>query len=79
MRRDDIRGQVRDILSLVLRTELPADGVDRDRLAAWDSLRHVEVIFAVEEAFDIQFTQDEMADARSLDALVGLVEHHLAA
>ena len=32
----------------------------------WDSLRHIEVIFAVENAFHVRFTMPEIAGLRKL-------------
>ena len=32
----------------------------------WDSLRHIEVIFAVESAFNVRFTMPEMTGMRQL-------------
>lgn len=32
----------------------------------WDSLRHIEVIFAVESAFHVRFTMPEIANLRKL-------------
>lgn len=32
----------------------------------WDSLRHIEVIFAMESAFHIRFTMPEIANLRKL-------------
>jgi acyl carrier protein len=33
----------------------------------WDSLRHIEVIFAVESAFHVRFTMPEIASLRKLE------------
>ncbi len=32
----------------------------------WDSLRHIEVIFAVESAYQVRFTMPEIASLRNL-------------
>ena len=32
----------------------------------WDSLRHIEVIFAMENAFHVRFTMPEIASLRNL-------------
>jgi acyl carrier protein len=32
----------------------------------WDSLRHIEVVFAIENAFHIRFTMPEIAGLRKL-------------
>ena len=78
MERAEITQQLRDILGRVRQTELPADDVVREEQKGWDSLRHVEIVFAVEDAFAVQLTQDEMEAATSLSRLVDIVESHLA-
>lgn len=60
----------RDIVAeeIVLTDDLTADDVE-----AWDSLTHVNLIFAIEEHFGIEFTQEEMsrmANAGELKARV---------
>ena len=34
--------------------------------ANWDSLRHIEVVFAMESAFHVRFTMPEIASLRKL-------------
>lgn len=42
-------------------------------IAAWDSVRQVDVILAVEEAFEIALGTAEIAELRSVRALVALL------
>lgn len=35
-------------------------------VSQWDSLRHIEVIFAVESAYQVRFTMPEIAGLRNL-------------
>jgi acyl carrier protein len=39
----------------------------------WDSLRHIEVIFAVESAFHVRFTMPEIANLRKLGDIRNLL------
>ena len=58
---DDVGGRVRRIFSLVLKRPIAADEeLVREHEAAWDSLRHMEILFTVEEEFDCTFTEDEL-------------------
>jgi acyl carrier protein len=57
---------------------VPRDSVTEDSspdsLRGWDSLRHMKLILAVEEMFDVQLTDEEIVsitDVRSIVALVG--------
>jgi acyl carrier protein len=40
----------------------------------WDSLRHIEVIFAMENAFHVRFTMPEIAGLRKLGDIRTLLE-----
>ncbi|MBY4596593.1 acyl carrier protein [bacterium BD-1] len=40
-----------------------------DTLAEWDSLRHMNLIFALEDAFGIRFGDEEVAQLTSVAAL----------
>ena len=58
--------QVFDDPALELRDEWTADDVD-----GWDSLRHPELILAIEKAFGIRFAIAEMARTREPGSNVG--------
>ena len=40
----------------------------------WDSLRHIEVVFAMENAFHVRFTMPEIAGLRKLGDIRTLLE-----
>jgi acyl carrier protein len=44
----------------------------RDSEPTWDSLKHMEIIFAFEDQFATQLTEQEMAGVRSVDDLIAL-------
>ncbi|KPF85131.1 hypothetical protein IP70_13100 [alpha proteobacterium AAP38] len=70
-----IEDRVRRILSAVLESDYPpGTPVTREAEPKWDSLKHVEVIFAVEDEFGIQLDEDRMARIQSLDDIVKAVE-----
>lgn len=41
-----------------------------DSIAAWDSIRHVQILSAAEEIFGIEFTMEEMTAIETLNDLV---------
>jgi acyl carrier protein len=43
-----------------------ADSLSRETLEAWDSLGHIRLIAATEEAFDVRFTIDEIEKLTSV-------------
>lgn len=74
MRLEDIHAELegifRDVIDddIVLTDELSAEDVD-----AWDSVAHVNLLFAIEDFFGIAFTQREMATM----ANVGDLKQHI--
>ena len=44
----------------------------------WDSLGHVSLINAIEKAFEIQFTPDEVAEIESLESLKTVVTKYVS-
>jgi acyl carrier protein len=55
------------------------DNPSRQTMSGWDSLKHVEILFALEDHFGITFEGDEMASLDSFDRLVQAVEKQRAA
>lgn len=44
----------------------------------WDSLKHMQLVVALEDEFDFRFTDREMADLSNLPRIVGIVASKLA-
>ena len=64
--------RVRHILAVVL--EMPPHEVD-ERLSAeqatnWDSIRHLDLVMALEEAFGVSFSSEELGMLTSYRAIV---------
>ncbi len=77
MTRADLDSSVRQVVGTALGRPVPADEALSD--PRWDSLKHVEILFAVEDAFDVRFSEEEMSALESLEALVDAIERHRAA
>jgi acyl carrier protein len=76
---DNTKREVRDVLQTVLgRSIRPQEDVRRANEPTWDSLRHVEILLAIEGAFEIRFDEHEMGQLDSLDKLTRSVERHRA-
>ncbi len=60
--------QLYNIIGKVLGVDPTAlnDESNAQNTPKWDSLRHIEVIFAVESAFHVRFTMPEIASLRKL-------------
>lgn len=61
-----IDAEIAEILSLTLGRPVAADeGLKRADEPKWDSLKHLEIIFAVEGAYGVSFSPDEIAAVAS--------------
>jgi acyl carrier protein len=67
----EIEGRLREILASVLEVpaeEIPGDA-STDTIEAWDSLAHMNLILAVEDAFGVTIPDEEAADLTSIPLL----------
>jgi len=78
MQRQDIEKAVLEALQIVLKTEVDLSS-SRENCAQWDSLKHIEIIFAIEDALGLQFDEAELADLNSVARIVAAVQEHHAA
>ena len=74
----DIRDRLQDIFRevfddehLELREEMVAADVER-----WDSVGHINLMFAIEEAFGLQFSSDEFMKFSNVGALKDYLVRH---
>ena len=72
MNRAEVESRVREILSTFLGSENTTATV-RANVAAWDSLKHIQIVFAVEEAFGVQFSEEQIPRLDSLSRFVDQV------
>jgi acyl carrier protein len=67
----DVDSRVREVLAGVL--EVPQssidDGFSRDDASSWDSLAHLRLVSALEEAFGVSFTMQEVGELTSVAAI----------
>jgi acyl carrier protein len=78
--RGDIESTVRGVLETALgRAIAPDEDVVRDREPGWDSVKHIEVLFMIEEELGIMFAPDEMAELDGLTSIVARAAAHLDA
>ncbi len=76
---ETIDQRVRSTLALALNIEVPpAIPFTRADHPVWDSLKHVEIIFMLEDEFGVQFREVEFAALDSVAAIVERVEASLA-
>lgn len=76
----EVQERVHQVLALVLKLpSRPDRPLERAETPEWDSLSHVEIVYAVEESLGVTFDEDEMASLDSSAAIIDAVERHLAA
>jgi acyl carrier protein len=80
MTNDEIKTCARAALARALKVapETISDNASQMDLSQWDSVRHMNVVLALENDFDIQFTDAELPTLTSLPTLVAAIEKHLA-
>jgi acyl carrier protein len=66
--------EVFDDQTIALREEMTADDVD-----AWDSLSHVNLMIAIELAFDIEFKQNEIQGFDNVGELIKNIKEKVSA
>jgi acyl carrier protein len=73
----DTAATIRDVLSKVLQRPVgPEENVSRENEPKWDSLKHVEIMFAIEDACNVRFSAEELAALRDVQALVTAVDNY---
>lgn len=58
-----MENQFIEILAEVLKAPAEELKVQFDNTAVWDSLQRVEIIFALEDEFGVQFSEEELAES----------------
>jgi acyl carrier protein len=63
--------RLREVMSAVFGIEVSAIDADASSttIAEWDSVRHLQLMLALEEEFGVQFDTDELASLRSLSMI----------
>jgi acyl carrier protein len=56
-----------------------SDATEAGDVPGWDSLAHVNFVYAIEEAFDVQFSEDEFTGFENVGELKALLRRKLAA
>ncbi|MBN2288014.1 MAG: acyl carrier protein [Candidatus Glassbacteria bacterium] len=69
---DDLRARVVKIVGRVM--DLPAELLDEkssmDDVESWDSLRHMNLVMALEEEFGLSFTDEEIVEMLSVEIIL---------
>jgi acyl carrier protein len=66
---------LKNVMSAVF--EIPINEIDQnsspDNVESWDSLKHMNLVVALEEEFNIEFTDDEIVKMMNLSQIKSIV------
>jgi acyl carrier protein len=71
MKHNEIEQIVCEVFSIVLGLKVnPGDIIERKSVSQWDSLKHVELIFVIEEKVNVRFSPSDLANLDSLTKII---------
>ncbi len=75
-----LKGKVARILSEVM--GFPEDQIDEgsspDTVESWDSLKHMHLILALEEQFEVHFTDEKIVEMLSVASIITALNEHIS-
>lgn len=76
---NNMDNHIKNVMSAVF--EIPIDEIDDDsspdNVGSWDSLKHMNLVVALEEEFDIEFIDDEIVEMMNLSQIKSIVMEKL--
>lgn len=73
--------EIRDMVARVF--GVPSDaispGSSPDSIETWDSLQHLNLVLALEQQYDIQFSPEEIEQLLSVELIIAFVEEKVSA
>ena len=75
-----LHDQVVRVFSTVLKREFASEmDIVRSETPQWDSLKHIELLFAIEDHFELQFSEEQLATLDRLSTIITAIEVERAA
>ena len=72
---EKLGGVVTAIVARVLRiSPEEASSARRGEREDWNSLKHIEIVFQIEEEFEVQFEEDDIAELFDVESIVAAVD-----
>jgi acyl carrier protein len=70
--------QLKNVMSVVL--EVPEEIINEnsspDDIESWDSLKHMSLILALEDEFNVEFSEEETVELLSFKLIVLVLQEH---
>jgi len=72
--------KIKEIMSAVFGMEVNEvnKAISPDTIDNWDSLRHMSLVVALEEEFDIEFDDDQISDMLSFEKISEFIKQNSA-
>lgn len=70
--REQTEARVVQTVSRALKSQVDARST-RENTAGWDSLRHIEVVFSLEDELGLEFSEQELAKLVGVQSIVDVV------
>ena len=72
----DIESKIKSVVSAVF--QIPENKIDNesspDNIKSWDSLKHMNLVVALEEQFNILFTDEEIIELINLKLIIHIIK-----
>ena len=70
--------KLKEVLSRIFNVSLDAitEDASPDTIENWDSLRHMNLVLALEEEFDVEFTDDQVVEILSYKLIKIVLKEH---
>lgn len=70
--------KLKQIMAVVF--NIPENSVNEnsspDNIDVWDSLKHLNLVLAIEEEFDISLTEDQVVEILSYELIIEVLKEH---
>jgi acyl carrier protein len=70
--------EIATLVRQVLRLPESVDVAERANTSEWDSLKHMEIVFALEDRYDVRFDESEFDALDSVASIAAAVARHRA-
>jgi len=77
--KNNIKERIKNVMSAVftISKNQIKDDASPDSIDSWDSLKHMNLVVALEEEFKIQFSDDEITDTTNYTSFVSILEEKI--
>ena len=72
-----MKEKVIEIMKDVLETEDISLNTSQDNCENWNSLRHLNLVSELEDAFNMEFEPEEIADMHSVNSIIEIIKKKL--